>query len=153
MALDERPRPNLLLSTSQGTCATFLFANMQPQKHSSGLSLFFFLFLFSNTSSVLVFCRAFGRLDILVNNAAGNFMCAADNLTPKGFKTVLDIDLQGSFHMCKAMFPYLKLKKPHSHQSGNVFRTETFSVSSSSSSSPFSFPFSSSFADTLFLQV
>jgi NAD(P)-dependent dehydrogenase (short-subunit alcohol dehydrogenase family) len=29
----------------------------------------------------------FGRLDILVNNAAGNFLCPAKDLTPNGFKT------------------------------------------------------------------
>ena len=30
----------------------------------------------------------FGRVDILVNGAAGNFLAEAKNLTPKGFKTV-----------------------------------------------------------------
>lgn len=29
----------------------------------------------------------FGQLDILVNNAAGNFLCPAKDLTPNGFKT------------------------------------------------------------------
>ena len=32
--------------------------------------------------------RHYGRLDILVNNAAGNFMAAAEDLTPNGFATV-----------------------------------------------------------------
>src|SRR5688572_19473478 len=36
---------------------------------------------------------ALGRLDILVNGAAGNFVCPADKLSPNGFGTVVDIDL------------------------------------------------------------
>ena len=47
----------------------------------------------------------FGRVDILVNGAAGNFLAEAKSLTPKGFKTVLDIDTQGTFNMCHAVFP------------------------------------------------
>ena len=31
--------------------------------------------------------KHFGKLDILVNAAAGNFLSAAENLSPKGFKT------------------------------------------------------------------
>lgn len=50
----------------------------------------------------------FGRLDILVNNAAGNFLCAAEDLSPKGFKTVLEIDTMGVFNMAQAAFPALK---------------------------------------------
>jgi len=33
----------------------------------------------------------YGKLDILVNNAAGNFMCPAEELSPNGFKTVQEI--------------------------------------------------------------
>lgn len=43
-----------------------------------------------------------GRLDILVNGAAGNFLARAKNLKPKGFKTVMDIDAIGTFNMCYA---------------------------------------------------
>jgi len=38
----------------------------------------------------------FGKLDILVNNAAGNFLSPAEDLTPNGFKTVIEIDLMGT---------------------------------------------------------
>ena len=55
--------------------------------------------------------RAFGGLDVLVNNAAGNFMVSAENLTENGFRTVLDIDLQGSFRMAKASLGALKASK------------------------------------------
>jgi len=50
----------------------------------------------------------FGRIDFLINNAAGNFMVSAENLTPGGLATVLGIDLQGVFHMSKACLPHLK---------------------------------------------
>ncbi|MBZ5714911.1 SDR family oxidoreductase [Nannocystis pusilla] len=48
-----------------------------------------------------------GRLDILVNNAAGNFLCPAVGLSPNGFGTVIDIDLKGTFNASKAAFPLL----------------------------------------------
>lgn len=50
-------------------------------------------------------------LDILVNGAAGNFVCAADQLSPNGFGTVIDIDLKGTFNMSRAAFPHLKLRR------------------------------------------
>ncbi|CAF4046566.1 unnamed protein product [Adineta steineri] len=50
----------------------------------------------------------YGQLDVLINGAAGNFLCAAENLSPKGFKTVLDIDTQGTFNMCHAAFSELR---------------------------------------------
>lgn len=49
-----------------------------------------------------------GRLDILVNGAAGNFPCLAEDLSPNGFGSVVDIDLKGTFHVAKAAFPHLK---------------------------------------------
>ena len=48
-----------------------------------------------------------GRLDILVNSAAGNFLAPAATLSPNGFGTVVDIDLKGTFNACKAAFPLL----------------------------------------------
>lgn len=49
-----------------------------------------------------------GRLDILVNGAAGNFICLAENLTPNGFGTVVDIDLKGTFNVSRAALRHLK---------------------------------------------
>ncbi|KAL3682343.1 hypothetical protein R1sor_000365 [Riccia sorocarpa] len=58
-----------------------------------------------------------GRLDILVNGAAGNFLCAAEDLSPNAFKTVMDIDTLGTYQMCYAALHYLKRggkgKQPH----------------------------------------
>lgn len=50
----------------------------------------------------------FGKVDIVVNGAAGNFLCAAEDLSPNGFGTVVDIDLKGSFNVCRAAFEQLK---------------------------------------------
>lgn len=50
----------------------------------------------------------FGSLDILVNNAAGNFVCPTAELSPNGWRTVIDIDLNGTFYGCQAAYPHLK---------------------------------------------
>ncbi|WPB55892.1 SDR family oxidoreductase [Xylophilus sp. GOD-11R] len=50
----------------------------------------------------------FGALDILVNNAAGNFVCPTAELSPNGWRTVIDIDLNGTFYGCHAAYPHLK---------------------------------------------
>jgi peroxisomal 2,4-dienoyl-CoA reductase len=50
----------------------------------------------------------FGKIDIVVNGAAGNFLCAAEDLSPNGFGTVVDIDLKGTFNVCRAAFAELK---------------------------------------------
>jgi len=48
--------------------------------------------------------KTLGRLDILVNGAAGNFLCPSGDLSPNGFGTVVDIDTKGTFHACRAVF-------------------------------------------------
>jgi peroxisomal 2,4-dienoyl-CoA reductase len=50
----------------------------------------------------------FGKVDLVVNGAAGNFLCAADQLSANGFGTVVDIDLKGTFNVCRAAFEQLK---------------------------------------------
>ena len=50
----------------------------------------------------------FGKLDTLVNGAAGNFLAPAAALSPNGFRTVIEIDLLGTFHMSRAAFDALK---------------------------------------------
>jgi NAD(P)-dependent dehydrogenase (short-subunit alcohol dehydrogenase family) len=49
-----------------------------------------------------------GPADIVVAGAAGNFLCAAEGLSPNGFKTVIEIDLMGSFNTARAAFDQLK---------------------------------------------
>jgi peroxisomal 2,4-dienoyl-CoA reductase len=59
-------------------------------------------------SAVAQTIEAFGKIDIVVNGAAGNFLCKAEELSPNGFGTVVDIDLKGTFNVCRAAFAQLK---------------------------------------------
>jgi peroxisomal 2,4-dienoyl-CoA reductase len=45
-----------------------------------------------------------GPIDIVVNSAAGNFLAPAAALSPNGFRTVMDIDANGTFNVCRAAF-------------------------------------------------
>ncbi len=56
--------------------------------------------------------KHFGKLDTLINGAAGNFLAPAAALRPKGFRTVIEIDLLGTFQVTRACFDAL-------HQSGD----------------------------------
>jgi NAD(P)-dependent dehydrogenase (short-subunit alcohol dehydrogenase family) len=49
----------------------------------------------------------FGSLNGLVNNAAGNFYCPSEDLTPNGFKSVVDIVLNGTFNCSQQFGKYL----------------------------------------------
>ena len=44
----------------------------------------------------------FGKIDILLNNAAGNFISPTEDLSPNAFKTVVDIVLNGTFNCTQA---------------------------------------------------
>ena len=46
--------------------------------------------------------RHFGRIDMLVNNAAGNFICPAEDLSPNGWNAVVGTVLNGSFYCSRA---------------------------------------------------
>lgn len=46
----------------------------------------------------------FGRIDVLVNGAAGNFLAFSENLSYNAFKTVLEIDTLATFYMSKTVF-------------------------------------------------
>lgn len=59
--------------------------------------------------AALAACVAeFGQIDVLVSGAAGNFPCYANALSSNGFRSVLEIDLLGTFHVMKAAFPHLR---------------------------------------------
>ncbi|AUT66393.1 SDR family oxidoreductase [Paraburkholderia terrae] len=49
-----------------------------------------------------------GAMDVLVCGAAGNFLAPAEKLSANGFKTVIDIDLLGSFNATHNAFEQLK---------------------------------------------
>ncbi|KAF9581135.1 hypothetical protein BGW38_001965, partial [Lunasporangiospora selenospora] len=71
----------------------------------------------------------YGRLDILVNGAAGNFLSLSQNLSFNAFRTVIEIDLIGTFTVTKCCFPHLKASKGSIinvsatlHYNGQVFQ-------------------------------
>src|SRR5918997_2212506 len=47
--------------------------------------------------------KHFGRIDLLINNAAGNFVCRAEELSPNGWNAVVGIVLNGSFYCSRAV--------------------------------------------------
>ncbi|MDF1504664.1 SDR family oxidoreductase [Roseisolibacter sp. H3M3-2] len=49
-----------------------------------------------------------GRIDLLVNNAAGNFYAPSEALTPNAWKSVVEIDLYGTFFCSQAVLPVMK---------------------------------------------
>ncbi|KAL4617910.1 peroxisomal 2,4-dienoyl-CoA reductase isoform X1 [Arapaima gigas] len=48
--------------------------------------------------------KEFGKIDILVNNAAGNFLCPATSLSFNAFRTVMEIDTMGTFNTSKVVY-------------------------------------------------
>jgi NAD(P)-dependent dehydrogenase (short-subunit alcohol dehydrogenase family) len=55
--------------------------------------------------------KHFGSLDILVNNAAGNFICRAEELSPNGWNAVIGIVLNGTFYCSRAVGRYMIARK------------------------------------------
>jgi NAD(P)-dependent dehydrogenase (short-subunit alcohol dehydrogenase family) len=62
-----------------------------------------------------------GALDVLVNNAAGNFIARTEKLSPNAFNAVVGIVLQGTFHFTLALGrKWIAAKKP-----GNILNIVT----------------------------
>jgi peroxisomal 2,4-dienoyl-CoA reductase len=49
-----------------------------------------------------------GRIDILVNNAAGNFYAPSATISPNGWRAVVETDLYGTFFCSQAAYPLMK---------------------------------------------
>jgi NAD(P)-dependent dehydrogenase (short-subunit alcohol dehydrogenase family) len=52
--------------------------------------------------------EAWGEIDILISGAAGNFLAPAIGMSANAFRTVVDIDLIGTFHVLRAGYEYLR---------------------------------------------
>lgn len=52
--------------------------------------------------------RENGRIDLLVNNAAGNFYAPSESMSANAWKAVIEIDLNGTFFCSQAVFPVMK---------------------------------------------
>lgn len=50
---------------------------------------------------------AFGKIDVVLSGAAGNFLAPALGMSANAFKTVIDIDLLGTFNVFRASFEHL----------------------------------------------
>ncbi|WP_179405310.1 SDR family oxidoreductase [Burkholderia guangdongensis] len=50
----------------------------------------------------------FGPIDALISGAAGNFLCEANAMSANGFRTVVDIDLIGSFNVMRQAYAHLR---------------------------------------------
>ncbi|MCO5399698.1 SDR family oxidoreductase [Ralstonia soli] len=50
----------------------------------------------------------FGSVDICIAGAAGNFVAEAGTMSSKGFRTVIDIDLIGTFNTFRTVLPFLQ---------------------------------------------
>ncbi|HLY61719.1 MAG TPA: 2,4-dienoyl-CoA reductase [Terriglobia bacterium] len=60
--------------------------------------------------------RQLGSIDIMVNNAAGNFICPAEKLSPNGWNAVVNIVLNGTFYCSRAA----GLRMIESGKGGNI---------------------------------
>jgi 2,4-dienoyl-CoA reductase [(3E)-enoyl-CoA-producing], peroxisomal len=75
----------------------------------------------SITKIIIQVLEKHSSIDILVNGAAGNFLCPAEKLSVKGFKTVLDIDATGTFMVSKLVFEHAMKKQ----KSGSIINITT----------------------------
>jgi 3-oxoacyl-[acyl-carrier protein] reductase len=50
----------------------------------------------------------FGGLDVLVNNAGASFMANFDDISENGWKTIVDINVHGTYHCTQAAAEHLK---------------------------------------------
>lgn len=51
--------------------------------------------------------KELGSIDFVIAGAAGNFLAPLSQLSPNAFKSVIDIDVLGSYNTAKATLPYL----------------------------------------------
>ncbi len=50
--------------------------------------------------------QMWGTVDVIVSGAAGNFVAPAESISSNGFRTVIEIDLLGTFHVLRAGFEH-----------------------------------------------
>lgn len=58
--------------------------------------------------------ETFGGIDVLINNASAISLTPTEQTEPKRFDLMMDIEIRGTFFMCKTCIPYLK-KSTNAH--------------------------------------
>ena len=68
-----------------------------------------------------------GRIDLLVNNAGGQFLTPAEDITPKGFQTVLRLNVEGTWLMTHAVATRAMMNAPDGEPRGGKIVNVTLS--------------------------
>jgi len=55
--------------------------------------------------------KEFGKIDFVICGAAGNFLAPISSLSNNAFRTVIEIDLLGTYHTIKATLPHIRRSK------------------------------------------
>lgn len=64
---------------------------------------------YAKVAEAFAHCRdKFGEIDIVLSGAAGNFLAPALGMSANAFKTVIDIDLLGTFNVLHASYQHLR---------------------------------------------
>ncbi len=58
--------------------------------------------------AIAAFAAEVGPIDVLVSGAAGNFPATVHDISPNGFRAVVEIDLLGTFHVMKGAYPHMR---------------------------------------------
>ena len=72
--------------------------------------------------------KAFGKVDVLLNNAAGNFISPTERLSPNAFSTIIDIVLKGTVN-CTLEFGKNWIEKKQQANVLNIITTYAFTGS------------------------
>ncbi|XP_014789868.1 peroxisomal 2,4-dienoyl-CoA reductase [(3E)-enoyl-CoA-producing] isoform X2 [Octopus bimaculoides] len=68
--------------------------------------------------------QKFGKIDIVINGAAGNFLCLASNMSFHAFQTIQEIDTMGTFNVSKVV--YEKYMRDHGGVILNITATQHY---------------------------
>jgi citronellol/citronellal dehydrogenase len=68
-----------------------------------------------------------GRIDLLVNNAGGQYMTPAEDITPKGFRTVMRLNVEGTWLMSHAVATRAMMGRPGESARGGKIVNVTLS--------------------------
>jgi citronellol/citronellal dehydrogenase len=68
-----------------------------------------------------------GRIDVLVNNAGGQYMTPAEDITPKGFRTVMRLNVEGTWLMTHAVATKAMMAAPDGEPRGGKIVNVTLS--------------------------